>query len=72
MIVPLLAFDPDSLHRLGYGGGYYDRTIQALRRQDPYLMTIGIALECQSWAYHRHEKEKDAIQIEPVEEEGQS
>jgi 5-formyltetrahydrofolate cyclo-ligase len=30
LLVPLLAFDR-SLHRLGYGGGYYDRTLAALR-----------------------------------------
>ena len=30
LIVPMLAYDR-SLHRLGYGGGYYDRTLAALR-----------------------------------------
>ena len=29
LLVPLLAFDHRG-HRLGYGGGYYDRTLQAL------------------------------------------
>jgi 5-formyltetrahydrofolate cyclo-ligase len=29
LLVPLLAFD-DAGHRLGFGGGYYDRTIAAL------------------------------------------
>ena len=38
ILVPLLAFDGTG-HRLGYGGGYYDRTIDAL----PRLRTIGIA-----------------------------
>ena len=38
ILVPLLAFDASG-HRLGYGGGYYDRTIDAL----PKLRTIGIA-----------------------------
>ncbi|MBS7545216.1 5-formyltetrahydrofolate cyclo-ligase [Ancylobacter oerskovii] len=31
LVVPLAAYDPSG-HRLGYGGGYYDRTLAALRR----------------------------------------
>ncbi len=30
LIVPLVAFDP-RLYRLGYGGGFYDRTLEQLR-----------------------------------------
>lgn len=32
LIVPLLAFDQEG-HRLGYGGGFYDRTLKALREK---------------------------------------
>ena len=41
MIVPLLAFDRRG-HRLGYGAGFYDRTITALRSTGT-LETIGVA-----------------------------
>ncbi|MDP6708765.1 MAG: 5-formyltetrahydrofolate cyclo-ligase [Alphaproteobacteria bacterium] len=43
LLVPLLAFDGDG-YRLGYGGGYYDRTLAALRsdgRQPP--LAVGLA-----------------------------
>ena len=38
VLVPLLAFDANG-HRLGYGGGYYDRTFEALSG----VRIIGIA-----------------------------
>lgn len=48
LLVPLVGFDADG-HRLGMGGGYYDRTLAFLRQrrhwQRPYL--IGLAHECQ-------------------------
>lgn len=45
LIVPLLAFDA-RLHRLGYGGGYYDRTLEMLRAGGPVL-AIGLAWDAQ-------------------------
>lgn len=44
LVVPIVAFD-DRLMRLGYGGGFYDRTIASLSVRQP--ITVGFALECQ-------------------------
>jgi len=41
LIVPLLAFDRDGF-RLGYGGGFYDRTLERLRAAAPVL-AVGFA-----------------------------
>ncbi len=41
LLVPLLAFDRHG-DRLGYGGGFYDRTLHALRASGP-VITVGLA-----------------------------
>jgi len=45
LIVPLVAFSRSG-GRLGYGGGFYDRTLQGLRAQRPTL-AIGFAYAAQ-------------------------
>ena len=45
LLVPMLAFDRQGF-RLGYGGGFYDRTL-ALLRQDGSPVAIGIAFAAQ-------------------------
>ena len=47
LLVPLLAFD-DAGYRLGYGGGFYDRSLEALRQQSERVMAIGIAYDVQN------------------------
>jgi 5-formyltetrahydrofolate cyclo-ligase len=43
ILVPLLGFDEQG-HRLGQGGGYYDRTLERL---DTQVLAIGVAWTCQ-------------------------
>ena len=57
LLVPLLAFDRRG-YRLGYGGGFYDRTLQALRGQDS-ILAIGLAYSAQ---------EMTEVPIEPTDQ----
>src|SRR5262245_6961297 len=45
LLVPLLAFDRQG-YRLGYGAGYYDMTLNALRAKKP-IAAVGIAFAAQ-------------------------
>ena len=45
LIVPMLAFDARG-YRLGYGGGFYDRTLQKLRAAGP-VTALGFAFDAQ-------------------------
>lgn len=57
LIVPLVAFDRHG-GRLGYGGGFYDRTLQGLRARGP-VMAIGFAFAGQ---------QDDALPLEPTDQ----
>lgn len=57
VIVPLVAFDRQG-GRLGYGGGFYDRTLEGLRDRGPVL-AIGFAYSAQ---------EADGLPLEPTDQ----
>jgi 5-formyltetrahydrofolate cyclo-ligase len=57
VLVPLLAFDSRG-HRLGYGGGFFDRTLARLRKQKP-IVAVGIAYD---------EQKVDAVPFESYDE----
>ncbi|MCB1225044.1 MAG: 5-formyltetrahydrofolate cyclo-ligase [Verrucomicrobiales bacterium] len=44
ILVPALAFCPETGHRLGRGGGYFDRY---LARQPAHIRRIGVGFDCQ-------------------------
>ena len=47
LLIPLVAFD-NNLNRLGYGGGYYDRIIESLKKKKR-IITIGLAFDFQEF-----------------------
>ncbi|MCB1390818.1 MAG: 5-formyltetrahydrofolate cyclo-ligase [Rhodobacteraceae bacterium] len=57
LIVPMLAFDARGF-RLGYGGGFYDRTLEGLRAAGP-VTAIGFAFAAQ---------EVEEVPIEPTDQ----
>ena len=62
IVVPLLAFDRHGF-RLGYGGGFYDRTLQSLRRRKT-ILAIGYGFAGQEVAEvprDAHDEPLDAI-----------
>lgn len=59
LIVPLLAFDRRG-GRLGYGGGFYDRSLAQLRASDPSIRAIGFAYAAQESA--------DPLVLEPTDQ----
>ncbi|TRO94434.1 5-formyltetrahydrofolate cyclo-ligase [Glycocaulis profundi] len=65
VLVPLLAFDEQG-RRIGYGEGYYDRTLEALRAHGP-VTAVGLAYEAQKVSKvptGRHDQRLDWIVTE--------
>jgi 5-formyltetrahydrofolate cyclo-ligase len=59
LLVPLLAFDSEG-HRLGYGGGFYDRTLSQ-RRELGDVLAVGIA--------YAGQKSEEALPRDPHDEQ---
>jgi 5-formyltetrahydrofolate cyclo-ligase len=65
LLVPLMAFDRKG-YRLGYGGGFYDRTLAKLRAQKP-IVAIGLAYAAQevdSIPHDSHDQTLDYVMTE--------
>ncbi len=48
IMVPLLAFD-EQLNRIGYGRGYYDRSLQKITKKKKEIVSLGIAYSFQRY-----------------------
>jgi 5-formyltetrahydrofolate cyclo-ligase len=65
LLVPMLAFDRAGF-RLGYGGGFYDRTLETLRAKKP-IIAIGVAYAAQevdTVTHDRHDQTVDYVLTE--------
>lgn len=65
LLVPLLAFDRQCF-RLGYGGGYYDRTLESLKAR-AHVRIIGVAFAAQQVAFvprDGHDQRLDVVVTE--------
>ena len=65
LLVPLMAFDRQGF-RLGYGGGFYDRTLELLRAKKP-IVAIGVAYAAQEVdfvAHDAHDQPLDFVMTE--------
>ena len=72
LIVPMLSFDKE-LYRLGYGGGYYDKSITILKKhfkkERKFFITIGLAYSIQEEKKipkEKHDMKLDYIITEKV------
>jgi 5-formyltetrahydrofolate cyclo-ligase len=66
MLVPLAAFDREG-HRIGYGGGYYDRAIEKLQQKGRKPKLFGIAFDVQEVAkvpFEPHDVRLDGVLTE--------
>jgi len=66
LLVPMMAFDGEG-YRLGYGGGFYDRTLALLRALDPETVAVGVCyagLEVESVPHDHLDQRLDWIVTE--------
>ena len=63
MLIPLVAFDRTGT-RLGYGGGYYDKTIVLIKKQKPNVQLVGIGYamqECEQLPFEDGDQKLNAV-----------
>ena len=63
ILVPLVAFDK-KLNRIGYGKGYYDRSLKKIKKNKKNMISVGIAYsfqKCQDISVNKHDFKLDYI-----------
>mgnify|MGYP004001316893 FL=1 len=60
VVAPFLAFNAQGF-RLGYGGGYYDRTLRTVRQSVPGLLAVGLGFELQEMATLPHDSNDEPL-----------
>jgi len=63
IMVPLVAFD-NKLNRIGYGKGYYDRSLGKINKIKKKMITLGVAYsfqKCQAIPINKHDFKLDYI-----------
>ena len=63
IIVPLVAFDK-KLNRIGYGKGYYDRSLKKIKKIKKKILTIGISYsfqQCKNIPVQKHDFKLDYV-----------
>jgi len=65
VLVPTLGYTVDG-DRIGYGGGYYDRTLAALRQGGHATLALGIAYACGRLAPDVHVPEPHDMRLDAI------
>ena len=63
LLIPLVAFDRKK-NRLGYGGGFYDKTIESLKKKQSQILLIGIGFdeqECKQLPIESYDQPLDLV-----------
>ena len=63
ILIPLVAFD-SNLNRIGYGKGYYDRSLKKINKIKKNVISLGIAYsfqKCQKIPTNKHDFKLDYI-----------
>jgi len=65
ILVPTLGFTREG-HRMGYGKGYYDRTLAALKQQYHPFVSIGVAWACGDLSNENYQPQAHDVPLDAI------